>query len=48
VTSADDLVRIVAEELEPGSFARFTIQRGSSRLVLPVRLTARPANPHGG
>ena len=48
VASAEDVVRVVAEDLEPGSVARFTVQRGSRRLVLPVRLTARPANPHGG
>jgi S1-C subfamily serine protease len=47
VTSAEDVVRIVAEELEPGAVAHFTIQRGARRLTLPIRLAARPANPHG-
>src|SRR5262249_10253433 len=30
VTSAEDVVRIVAEELRPGALAHFTIQRGGS------------------
>jgi S1-C subfamily serine protease len=47
VTSAEDVVRIVAEELQPGAVARFTIQRGAQRLSVPIRLAARPANPHG-
>jgi S1-C subfamily serine protease len=47
VASAEDVVRIVAEDLRPGAVARFAIQRGSQRLVLPVRLAARPPDPHG-
>jgi S1-C subfamily serine protease len=48
VGDAEDVVRIVAEHLQPGAVARFTVQRGSRRLVIPVRLTARPANPQAG
>jgi S1-C subfamily serine protease len=48
VASAEDVIRIVAEDLEPGSVAQFTVQRGSRRLVIPVHLTTRPANPHAG
>jgi 2-alkenal reductase len=47
VTSAEDLVRIVAEDLRPGRVARFTVQRGSTRLSVPVTLGARPDDPHG-
>jgi 2-alkenal reductase len=43
VASAGDVVRIVAERLAPGEVARFTILRGKRRLVVPVRLDARPA-----
>jgi S1-C subfamily serine protease len=42
VRSASDVVRIVGERLTPGQVARFTIVRGTKRLVVPVRLTARP------
>jgi S1-C subfamily serine protease len=48
VTSAEDVVRIVSEDLTPGAVAPFTIQRGGKRLALQVRMGARPANPHGG
>jgi S1-C subfamily serine protease len=46
VRSADDLVRIVGEQLRPGQIATFTILRGSNRRTIPVRLADRPANPH--
>jgi 2-alkenal reductase len=42
VTSAEDVVRIVAERLVPGETARFTIIRGSRRLTIPVKLGERP------
>jgi S1-C subfamily serine protease len=42
VRSGGDVVRIVGERLEPGTIARFTIVRGTKRLVLPVRLAVRP------
>jgi 2-alkenal reductase len=42
VTSAEDVVRIVAERLVPGEVARFTVVRGASRRVVPVTLDARP------
>jgi S1-C subfamily serine protease len=47
VASAEDVVRIVAEDLRPGAVARFTVQRGRQRVLVPVTLTTRPANPHG-
>jgi S1-C subfamily serine protease len=43
VTSAEDVVRIVAERLVPGEVARFTVVRGTERRVVPVTLAARPA-----
>jgi S1-C subfamily serine protease len=46
VGSADDLVRIVTNELDPNHVATFTIVRGGRRQTLPVRLAERPANPH--
>jgi len=46
VTSADDLVRIVTNELDPDKVATFTIVRNGQRRTLPVRLAERPANPH--
>jgi 2-alkenal reductase len=42
VTSAEDVVRIVAERLVPGEVARFTVVRGKERRVVPVTLAARP------
>jgi S1-C subfamily serine protease len=42
VTSAEDVVRIVAERLLPGEVARFTVVDGKRRRVVPVTLTARP------
>ena len=47
VGSAEDVVRIVAEDLRPGEAARFTVQRGADRLVIPITLAARPGNPRG-
>jgi 2-alkenal reductase len=43
VRSAADVVRIVSEHLLPGQTANFTIVRGSSRLVVPVRMASRSA-----
>jgi S1-C subfamily serine protease len=43
VSSADDVVRIVSERLVPGQVAEFTVVRGKKRLVVPVRLSQRPA-----
>jgi S1-C subfamily serine protease len=45
VRSADDLVRVVSEQLLPGQTIRFTIVRGGRRLVVPVRLGERPRQP---
>ncbi len=42
VTSAEDVVRIVAERLLPGEVARFTVVDGKQRRVVPVKLSARP------
>ena len=42
VTSAEDVVRIVAERLVPGETARFTVVRGKQRRVVPVTLDQRP------
>ncbi|HEX6761847.1 MAG TPA: trypsin-like peptidase domain-containing protein [Gaiellaceae bacterium] len=42
VRSAEDVVRIVAERLEPGETAAFTVVRGHRRLTVPVELDTRP------
>jgi S1-C subfamily serine protease len=46
VRSADDVVRVVTEELLPGQVARFTIVRGSQRRTVSVRLVERPLHPN--
>jgi S1-C subfamily serine protease len=45
VRSADDVVRIVTEQLLPGQTARFAIVRGNARRTLAVRLAERPSRP---
>ncbi|MET0609598.1 MAG: trypsin-like peptidase domain-containing protein [Gaiellaceae bacterium] len=40
VTGSEDIARIVTS-LRPGQVARFTVERGDARLVLPVRLGER-------
>ena len=45
VETAEDVVRMIAERLLPGQTTRLTILRGSSRLVVPVKLGERPASP---
>jgi 2-alkenal reductase len=47
VESADDLVRVIGEQLLPGQRVRFTVRRGESRLTVPVRLGERPRRPTG-
>ena len=42
VQSADDLVRIVSERLEPGQQSTFEVVRGGSRKAIAVRLGERP------
>ena len=44
VATAEDVVRAVTRRL-PGETARFTVVRGSRRLVVDVVLAERPANP---
>jgi 2-alkenal reductase len=45
VSEAEDVVRIVTEELSPGQIATFTILRGGKRLSIPVKLAVRPSSP---
>jgi S1-C subfamily serine protease len=40
VTGSEDIARIVTS-LRPSQVARFTVERGDARLVLPVRLGER-------
>jgi S1-C subfamily serine protease len=47
VGSAEDVVRVVTEELVPGQTVHLTVLRGSDRLVLSLLLGERPANPPG-
>ena len=44
VTSAEDVVRVVTEQLLPGQTTRLTIMRGDERIVVAVVLGERPAN----
>ncbi len=44
VADAEDVVRAVTERV-PGETARFTVVRGSERVVVPVVLGERPVNP---
>ncbi len=46
VASADDVVRIVTDQLLPGQVARFTVVRGGVRKTIAVRLIERPLNPN--
>jgi len=41
VTGSEDIARIVTS-LSPGQIAHFTVERGATRLDLPVRLSERP------
>jgi S1-C subfamily serine protease len=43
VTGSEDIARIVTS-MSPGQVAHFTVERGSSRLDLPVRLSERSEN----
>jgi 2-alkenal reductase len=45
VQSAEDVVRVITEQLVPGQTVRLTILRGEQRLVVPLQLGERPANP---
>jgi 2-alkenal reductase len=47
VGRAEDVVRIVTEQLVPGQTIRLTVLRGDQRLVVPLRLGERPAKPPG-
>jgi 2-alkenal reductase len=47
IGSAEDVVRIITEQLVPGQTIRLTILRGDESLVVPLRLGERPANPPG-
>jgi S1-C subfamily serine protease len=44
IRSADDVVRIVSEQLLPGETATFTVIRGHVRRIIQVHLAARPAD----
>jgi S1-C subfamily serine protease len=47
VGSAEDVVRVITEQLVPGQTIHLAILRGDQRLVVPLRLGERPANPPG-
>jgi S1-C subfamily serine protease len=47
VGSAEDVVRVVTEQLVPGQTVHLTLLRGSDRLVVTLLLGERPANPPG-
>jgi 2-alkenal reductase len=45
VESAEDVVRVVTEQLSPGQSVPVTIVRGNERRRVTVKLAERPANP---
>jgi S1-C subfamily serine protease len=45
VENADDVVRVIAEQLLPGQTTTFTIMRGSERRRVDLVLAERPQNP---
>jgi S1-C subfamily serine protease len=45
VRSAEDVVRVVTEQLSPGQTVRVTLVRGDERRRVTVKLAERPANP---
>ncbi len=45
VASAEDVVRIVTEQLSPGQSVPLTYVRGNSRHTVTIKLAERPANP---
>jgi S1-C subfamily serine protease len=48
VRTAEDLVRVVTQQLHPGQTAMFTLFREGRRLRLPVKLDERPDTPESG
>jgi 2-alkenal reductase len=48
VRSGDDLVRIVTNELKPGTRAVFTVVRGERELQIPLLVSQRPNGPSSG
>jgi len=48
IRAAEDVVRVVTERLRPTQVARFTVLRGSQRVVLDVRVAERPLQPRSG
>ena len=48
VRNAEDLVRVVTQQLRPGQTAVFTLFRDGRRLRLPVKLDERPETPESG
>jgi 2-alkenal reductase len=47
VESAEDVVRVVTEQLVPGQTVHLTLLRGNDRIVVTLLLGERPANPPG-
>jgi S1-C subfamily serine protease len=47
VQNAEDVVRVIAEQLLPGQTAAFTVLRGSERRRIQVVLAERPRTPPG-
>jgi 2-alkenal reductase len=47
VRSAEDVVRVITEQLFPGQTTRLTVLRGGERQIIAVVLGERPANPPG-
>jgi S1-C subfamily serine protease len=48
IRNAEDLVRVVTEQLRPGQAAIFTVIRAGRRLRVPVQLDERPASSESG
>jgi S1-C subfamily serine protease len=47
VGSAEDVVRVVTEQLSPGQSVPITFIRGGRRHHVTIKLAERPANPGG-
>jgi S1-C subfamily serine protease len=47
VGSAEDVVRVVTEQLSPGQSVPITFIRGGQRHQVTIKLAERPANPGG-
>lgn len=48
IDSSEAMIRVIASRLQPGQTARFTVVRGTKKVVVAVKLGERPASPTVG